>query len=169
MLALGDALALTVMEQKDIQPEHYATFHPAGALGRSLLRVAQIMRTGDDNPAVAQNATLQDCFAVVQRAPRRAGATSVIDDAGRLVGFFTQGDLFRLVQQPGFQAERLIREVMNPNPKRALDTDRVAEALTLMRRHRIDELPVVDEADRLVGLIDVQDLIAHGFSAFDGP
>jgi len=163
MLAVGDALALSVMERKNIQPEHYARFHPGGALGRSLMRVSQIMRTGDDCPRVGVKDTLRAYYDAVLRAPRRAGAASVVDDAGRLVGFFTHaGDL-------AGAADRPVSEVMIRSPKRVGVDERVADALALMRRHRIDELPVVDEDNHVAGLLDVQDLIAHGFSVFDEP
>ena len=172
MLALGDALALTVMELKNVQPEHYAMFHPAGALGRSLMKASQIMRTGDDCPIVETGRSLRDYYAAVQRAPRRAGAAAVVDGTGRLVGFFTHGDLFRLIQSADAEdqpADRPIAEVMTQSPKRVRASDRVADALVIMRKHRIDELPVVDDEDRVVGLLDVQDLIAQGFSVFDEP
>jgi arabinose-5-phosphate isomerase len=172
MLAVGDALALSAMEVKNVQAEHYAQFHPGGALGRSLMRVSQIMRTGDDCPRVGVSDTLRAYYDAVLRAPRRAGAASVVDAAGRLVGFFTHGDLFRLTLSAGESAgtaDRPVIEVMIQSPKRVRVDDRVADALTLMRRHRIDELPVVDEGDCVAGLLDVQDLIAHGFSVFDEP
>ena len=86
MLAVGDALALTVMEKKNIRPEQYAQFHPSGALGRRLMRVSEIMRTGLDCPTVHAHQTLLDYYHAVQRAPRRAGAASVVDRDGTLVG-----------------------------------------------------------------------------------
>lgn len=172
MLAVGDALALTVMELKNIQPEHYAMYHPAGSLGRSLMKVSEIMRTGEDSPVVEVGRSLSEYYAAVLRAPRRAGAASVADKAGRLVGFFTHGDLFRLIQSAAGQSPpgaRPIADVMTRSPKRVRATDRVADALATMRKHRIDELPVVDEDDRVVGLLDIQDLIGQGFSVFDEP
>lgn len=169
MLAMGDALALTVMELKDVQPEHYARYHPGGALGRSLIKVSQIMRTGDDCPTIGVDQPLREYCKVVRRAPQRAGAAAVVDTDGRLVGFFTHGDLFRLFEKADTLHDRPIAEVMTRNPKFVRATDRAADALLIMRQHRIDELPVVDEADRLVGLLDVQDLIRHGFSVIDAP
>jgi arabinose-5-phosphate isomerase len=167
MLAIGDALALTVMELKNVRPEQYAVFHPGGALGRSLMKVSEIMRTGSDCPAVPVEGTLNDYYAAVKRAPHRAGAASVVDAQGRLVGFFTHGDLFRLLPGGIDPAHTRIADVMTRSPKTARDSDSVAAALPVMQQYRLDELPVVDEAGRLVGLIDVQDLIAKGFSAFD--
>ncbi len=169
MLAVGDALALTVMELRNVRREQYARYHPGGALGRSLMRVDQIMRTGDDCPIVGWDQSLHAYYDAVLRAPRRAGAASVVDADGRLVGFFTHGDLFRLITDADRLVDRPIADVMTRSPKRARSADRVADALNLMRKHRIDELPVVDEQDVVVGLLDVQDLIAHGFSVFDEP
>jgi arabinose-5-phosphate isomerase len=167
MLAMGDALALTVMELKNVQPEQYAAYHPGGALGRSLMKVSEVMRTGADCPVVGLEGTLNDYYTAVLRAPRRAGAAGIVDARGKLVGIFTHGDLFRL--RPGtIDPERTaIAQVMTRAPKTARTTDRVAEALRTMQQYRIDELPVVDEQDALVGLIDIQDLVAKGFSAFD--
>jgi arabinose-5-phosphate isomerase len=169
MLAVGDALALTVMELNNVQPAHYAKYHPAGALGRSLMRVDQIMRTGADCPTVTATESLREYYAAVLRAPRRAGAAAVVDEDRRLVGFFTHGDLFRLIQQTNHPADRPIREVMTQSPKYARVDDRVADALVVMRRHLIDELPVVDENHRIAGLLDIQDLLGQGFSVFDEP
>lgn len=167
MLALGDALALTVMELKNVRPEQYAVFHPGGALGRSLMKVAEIMRTGTDCPTVPVEGTLDDYSAAVRKAPRRAGAAAIVDAQGALVGFFTHGDLFRLLPGGIDPTRTRMADVMTRSPKQAKETDLVAAALDAMQRHRIDELPVVDAAGRLVGLIDVQDLVAKGFSAFD--
>ena len=167
MLAMGDALALTVMELKDVQPEQYAAYHPGGALGRSLMRVSEVMRTGADCPVVELDGTLQDYYEAVMRAPHRAGAAGVVDAAGKLVGIFTHGDLFRLRSDVADPEQRAIAEVMTRSPKMARATDRVAAALRPMQRYRLDELPVVDDDGKLVGLIDIQDLMAKGFSAFD--
>lgn len=167
MLAIGDALALTVMERKNVKPEQYASFHPGGSLGRSLMIVSEIMRTGGDCPAMPVTGTLRDYRAAVEQAPRRAGAAAVIDDAQKLVGFFTHGDYFRLMDEAAIRPDTLIRDVMTANPKFARERDLVADALVTMRRHMIDELPVVDEHHKLIGMIDIQDLVAEGFSAFD--
>ena len=166
MLAVGDALALTVMKLKNVQPAQYAAYHPGGALGRSLMKVKEIMRTGLDCPRISPRDTIDRYYEVLQQAPRRAGAAAVIDDAGRLVGIFTHGDFvrcFRDLKPPEVHLE----EVMTREPKSATADDLVADALATMRAYRIDELPVVDQEHKLVGMIDIQDLVAGGFSAFD--
>ncbi|HUU86103.1 MAG TPA: KpsF/GutQ family sugar-phosphate isomerase [Phycisphaerae bacterium] len=166
MLAVGDALALTVMELKDVQPDQYAAFHPGGALGRSLMKAGEIMRTGPDCPIVQLDGTLQDYYEAIEAAPQRAGAAVIVDADGRLQGIFTHGDLARL--RPTGEPHRIrIADIMTSPCKSARVTDRVADALQVMRTPRIDELPVIDDADRAVGMIDIQDLIASGFSAFD--
>lgn len=167
MLAIGDALALTVMELKDVQPEQYAAYHPGGSLGRSLMKVDEVMRTGADCPVIGLNATLRDYYEAVLLAPRRAGATGIVDATGKLVGIFTHGDLFRLRSGTADPEHKPIAEVMTRSPKAARTTDRVATALRTMQQYRVDELPVVDDAGRIVGMIDIQDLVAKGFSAFD--
>jgi arabinose-5-phosphate isomerase len=166
MLALGDALALTVMTIRGVKPEQYAAFHPGGALGRSLMRVSEVMRTGADCPRVKPTDTIREYYAAIAAAPRRAGAASVVDEEGRLVGFFTDGDMrrFHCAERP---VQTPLGEVMTRSPKFARVSDYVAQALRIMQPIRIDELPVVDEDHKLVGLIDIQDLVACGFSAFD--
>ncbi|MCG8590344.1 MAG: KpsF/GutQ family sugar-phosphate isomerase [Proteobacteria bacterium] len=167
MLALGDALALTVMEQKAVAREQYAAYHPGGALGRSLLRAHEIMRKGADCPRVGTDATLGECYEAILKAPRRAGAGAVVDDDGRLVGIVTQGDFFRLFQDHERLLDQPVQEHMSRDPKRVSTQASVMEALNVMRRHSIDEIPVVGDDDRLAGLIDIQDLVAQGFSVFD--
>lgn len=167
MLAVGDAIALTVMEQKAVRPEQYASWHPGGALGRYLLKAGEIMRTGANCPAVPISATLNDCYEAILKAPQRAGATAVVDAQAKLVGIVTQGDVFRLVTRSKCSPETLVEAVMTKSPKHVRRESRAIEALQLMRQHAIDELPVVEDDMRLAGMIDIQDLIARGFSVFD--
>jgi arabinose-5-phosphate isomerase len=169
MLALGDALALTVMDLKAVEPEQYAAYHPGGALGRLLMKTSEIMRTGANCPTVPETATIADCHGAILRAPRRAGAACVVNDAGQLVGIITHGDFFRLFASPEPIAGKPVSDVMTKSPKSAGLNHRVTEALHLMRKYAIDELPVVDDDGKLMGMIDIQDLIARGFSSFDEP
>jgi len=167
MLALGDALALTVMELKAVQPEQYASYHPGGALGRLLMKTSEVMRTDANCPTVPETATIAACHGAILAAPRRAGAACVVDDAGKLVGIITHGDFFRLFASPEPIADKPVSEVMTRTPKRIGLEDRVTEALALMQKYAIDELPVVDAQGHLKGMIDIQDLITKGFSSFD--
>ena len=168
MLALGDALALTVMELKAVQPEEYASYHPGGALGRFLMRTSEVMRTGPDCPTVRATATLGACYEAILAAPRRSGAAGVVDDGGRLVGFVTHGDFFRLMSKPGScRLDGPVADIMTREPKRIRLDATVTDALTIMKQFAIDELPVVDEGGGLVGMIDIQDLLTRGFSVVE--
>jgi len=167
MLALGDALALTVMALRSVQPEQYASYHPGGALGRLLMKTPQVMRTGADCPTVSDEATLGECYEAILAAPRRAGAAAVVNTDGQLVGIITHGDFFRLFRSQNRPAERCVKEVMTTSPKSVGGDQRVNDALAIMREHAIDELPVVDKSGRLIGIIDIQDLLAKGFSVLE--
>ena len=160
MLALGDALALVVQEGRRFGPEDFARFHPGGDLGRRLMKVGELMRTGDRNPRVESGRTVLAAIEVMTRTPGRPGATSVVDASGRLVGFFTDGDLRRLIERGlANPRERRIDEAMTPSPRSIGPETFALEALALLHQHEIDQLPVVDGDGRLIGLLDVQDLL----------
>ena len=169
MLALGDALALTVMELRSFDKKDYANRHPGGALGRSLMKAHEVMRDGADCPTVRESAALAECYEAMLKAPRRAGAALIVDADGHLAGILTQGDIFRLVENLENLTDQPIAGLMTADPKRVNAEDRAADALNLMRRHAIDEIPVVDDDGVVLGMIDVQDLIASGFSVLDQP
>lgn len=162
MLALGDALALTVMAQRRFTAEDFAIYHPAGQLGRKLMSVAEAMsfKRGENLPVASDRLTVAGVLHEVSRIKRRSGAVILVDASGRVSGFFTDGDLRRVVtDNDGTALNRPIADVMTRNPM-CIRADKLAsEAMSLMRKHRFDELPVVDEEDRPVGLIDVQDLV----------
>lgn len=160
MLALGDALALVVQEGRQFGPDDFARFHPGGDLGRRLMKVGELMRTGDRNPVVQSGSTVLRAIEVMTRTTGKPGATSIVDRDGRLVGFFTDGDLRRLIEKSQQNPrERTIDEVMTRNP-RTIRTDTFAlEALAMLHQMAIDQLPVVDDDGRLFGLLDVQDLL----------
>lgn len=162
MLALGDALALTVMKLRNFTAEQFARYHPAGALGRRLLKVEQAMtfRAGVNLPVAADDLTVGQVLHQVSAIKRRSGAVILVDSAGRLSGLFTDGDLRRaLTAHPENLLSLPVRGLMTGNPKRVGADELAAAALAIMHRHRIDELPVVDDDGRPVGLIDVQDLM----------
>ncbi len=165
MLALGDALALSVMALKSVRPEQYASYHPGGALGRFLMKASDVMRTEADCPAVTTAESIESCFAAILASPRRSGAAAVVDAGGKLVGFVTHGDFFRLMTHAdGWRKSDPVSEIMTRDPKRVAVDATATEALDIMSRFAIDELPVVDGSDQLVGMIDIQDLVARGFS-----
>ncbi len=162
MLAMGDALSVVVAERKGFRERDFALFHPGGQLGRRLLlRVADLMRTREANPVVRETARVKTVLFAITRA--RAGCASVVDRRGRLIGIFTDGDLRRHLDGPGDLVGRRVGDVMTRHPK-VIGADRLAaEALRVLREHRIDELVVVDERRRPIGLLDVQDLLKSGF------
>lgn len=161
MLAMGDALAVVVAERRGFNERDFAFFHPGGQLGRRLLlRVRDLMRTGASNPVVREGARVKTVLLAVTKA--RAGCASIVDRRGRLVGIFTDGDLRRHLDSTDSLVEQRVREVMTRHPK-TIGADRLAaEALRLLREHKIDELVVVDGKRRPVGLLDVQDLLKGG-------
>jgi arabinose-5-phosphate isomerase len=162
MLALGDALALTVMKLRNFQAEDFALFHPAGQLGRQLIRVGEAMtfRRGENLPMASDKLTVGQVLHEVSSIKRRSGAVVLVNDQGKLSGIFSDSDLRRLVtDNDGSALSRPIAQVMTPSPKRVRETALASEAMAILRQFRIDELPVVDEEDRPLGLIDVQDLV----------
>lgn len=161
MIALGDALALVVQECRQFGPEDFARFHPGGDLGRRLMRVEELMRAGERCPRVASGASVLDALRVMTGTPGKPGATSVVDAAGRLLGFFTDGDLRRMLEakRHGDIDAVEIDAVMTRSP-RTIDPETFAmEALAYLHSHAVDQVPVVDADGVLVGLLDVQDLI----------
>jgi arabinose-5-phosphate isomerase len=160
ILALGDALALCVLEARGFDKEQFAFYHPGGDLGRKLLRVSDVMRTGDRNPVVSEETTLSEAIAAITRA--RAGAVTVSNGAGKLSGIFTDGDLRRAMGRDPKLIVAQIRDVMTRGPK-TITPDRLAsEALKILREKKIDELPVVNAKGEPVGMLDVQDLLDVG-------
>lgn len=161
MLALGDALAVAVMSERRFTKEDFAKFHPGGTLGkRLLLRVRDIMRTGDRMAVIFEDMPVREALFAITKA--QAGATNVVDRSGRLVGIVTDGDLRRALMRDESVLSRPVREIMTKNPI-TIGPDRLAaEALKIMRERQIDDLPVVDEEGRPVGMLDVQDLLSAG-------
>lgn len=164
MLALGDAVAICVSQRRRFGVDDFHRFHPGGNLGRQLMPITQAMRfkAGDNLALIPQGLTVRAAY---QRAAdmksnlRQAGALLVVDDADRLAGIFTDGDLRKRMVERDVMDEP-IASLMVANPRRLPDTALVRDAVHLVREHRIDEVPVVDEDGRPVGLLDVQDLIA---------
>ena len=152
-----------MMPKRFCQPSYqsgYARFHPGGSLGRKFMRVDELMRKDKRNPTVRIGATVLEAIAVMTKTPGRPGATSVIDIDGRLLGFFTDGDLRRLLEN-GLESIRdlLIDEVMTAQPKAISPETLALEALAVLHQHRVDQLPVVGGDGSLVGILDVQDLL----------
>ncbi|MBL4850490.1 MAG: KpsF/GutQ family sugar-phosphate isomerase [Planctomycetes bacterium] len=157
MMALGDALALCVLEARGFSQEDYALFHPGGSLGRKLMRVEDVMRSGDKHAVIEETEPLREALVRITRA--KAGAISVTDAKGRLVGIFTDGDLRRqLVSGVDLDALKIC-DLMTRNPTRIEAGKLVSEAHGVMQKRSIDELPVVDDEGRAIGVIDIQDVL----------
>ena len=157
MLALGDALAMVLLEARGFQKEDFARFHPAGMIGRSLLlRVHQIMRPRAALAVVAPDAAIRSVLK--EMTDRRTGAAVVANGDGQVVGIFTHGDFVRHFQADSRVGDRLVADLMTLNPV-TVQQDRLAvEVLNLLERHRIDDLVVVDDRHVPVGIVDSQDL-----------
>lgn len=163
MLVLGDTLALTLLEARGFGPEDYAIFHPGGALGRRLLtKVGDIMHSGDENPIVTQNVTIKQ--AVIEMTSKKLACTTVVDDSGRLAGFFTDGDLRRYLFEGNADLEVPISTVMTRNPRTVNPAMMAVKALEILRQYKIIELPVVDENQMPIGLIHLHDITRAGIT-----
>lgn len=160
MLALGDALAFVVAKERGLSPEEFATFHPGGSLGRKLTPVVEIMRDGEELRIANENDTVRSVFATFHNAGRRTGAVILCDDDGRLSGLFTDSDLARLLERhQEHQLDRPISEVMTHQPKTVSPETILANVVHLLQECKISELPVVDEQNRPLGLVDITDVI----------
>ncbi|HIE51855.1 MAG TPA: KpsF/GutQ family sugar-phosphate isomerase [Armatimonadetes bacterium] len=162
MLALGDALAMALMQARNFSPADFARFHPGGSLGRRLLlTVAEVMRPGSDEAKVRAEDPVKKALFVMTAAPIR-GVVNVVDEEGKLVGIFTDGDLRRQLDKNPHVLSQPMHAVMTRHPT-VITADRLAtEALRLMQDREFDNLPVVDEEGHALGVIDVQDLLRAG-------
>ncbi len=161
MLALGDAVAVALLDKRGFKEEDFALYHPGGILGkRLLLKAADIMRTGAANPIVRENALVKDVLLKITAA--RAGSACVINNKRRLIGIFTDGDLRRNLEKDTNIAIKKVGEIMTKNPVTIRKDKLAVEALAILRLKKIDEIPVVDDKNRPVGLVDVQDLLKEG-------
>jgi len=166
MLALGDALAMTVSRMRGFSPEEFALRHPAGSLGRRLMRVEQVMRRAGELRLAGQDQTVREVFGGTPMPRRRTGAVMVTDAHGVLTGLFTDSDLARLFQNKR-ETEAIdapIARVMTTSPTTLRPDQLVSEALHLMHAKKFSEIPVLDAERRPVGLVDITDLIGLGFA-----
>jgi len=161
-LALGDALAIALMRSKDFQLADFARYHPGGTIGRKLLlTVGDLMNRDSDLPVVLQSAGMEEVIMVM--TTRKLGCTAVTDEAGKLCGMITDGDLRRQLHTKGnnllsFRAG----DCMTPSPKHLHPAELAVNALNLMESHKITMLPVVDDANTVIGMLHMHDLIQAG-------
>jgi len=160
MLALGDAIAFTLLEERQFTAEDFAKFHPGGSLGRKLATVEDTMRRGSELRIAPQTESVRTVFATASHEGRRTGAIMLVDADGRLAGLFTDSDLARLFEKHSdslFDAP--IAEVMTMRPVVVAPSSRVTDALEILKVRKFSELPVVDAEGRPVGMLDITDLI----------
>ena len=157
LMALGDALAIVLLEARGFGKDDYAKLHPAGAIGRSItLQIADIMRTGEQFPTVLPDTVVRE--AVLRMTRARCGSVAVVDSQDMVVGIFTDGDFRRhATTDPGLLESR-IGDVMTPDPITVGDRAMAVEVLKILEKRKIDDIIVVDEGGRAVGLVDIQDL-----------
>jgi arabinose-5-phosphate isomerase len=161
MLALGDAISVALIEKKNFQPKDFALYHPGGSLGkRLLLRVQDIMRPKAKTPIVKQTAKVKSVLLKITKM--RAGSASVVDDKGKLVGIFTDGDLRRHFETGEELLNKKVSEVMTKAPITIKADNLAAEAFDILRAKHIDEIPVVDGKNKPIGILDVQDILEAG-------
>lgn len=157
MMAVGDALAMVLLQARGFGRDDFAQLHPGGTIGRSLLlAVRDVMRTGDRVAAIVENQTVLEAVHEMNRA--RSGAAVVVDGDRRLLGIFTQGDFVRRYQKDEHLGRRPVAEVMTRDPIVIQDGRLAVEAIRIFEKHQIDDLVVIDDKRRLLGVVDAQDL-----------
>jgi len=156
-LALGDALAVTLLEARGFSAQDFARSHPGGSLGRRLLtHVSDVMRSGPDVPKVSERATLKETILEMSRG--RLGMTAVLDASGRVCGIFTDGDLRRALAQVTDIGAARVADVMSAQPRSIRPEALAAEAVQIMETHKVNQLLVVDARGELVGALNMHDL-----------
>jgi len=157
MLVLCDALAMVLLEARGFQADDFARLHPGGSLGRALLtRVRDVMRHGTQLAVISPQTVVREALQAMTRA--RSGAAIVVDEEGRLAGVFTHGDFVRAFQSDSHIADHSVEIFMTRKPVTILADKLAAEVVATLERHRVDDLVVLDEDQRPVGLVDTQDL-----------
>ncbi|NCA96441.1 MAG: KpsF/GutQ family sugar-phosphate isomerase, partial [Methanomicrobia archaeon] len=160
-LAMGDALAACLIVRRKFRREDFAFYHPGGALGKMLLlKVEDLMRKGTHFSKVSEDMRVKDVLFAITKA--RCGSACVVDKKGKLKGIFTDGDLRRQLEKDACILDKKVKDVMTKDPT-TIGQDKLAvETIRILEGKKIDELPVVDKQGRLVGLLDVQDLLKTG-------
>lgn len=156
-MAIGDALAVSLLEKRDFRHDDFAALHPAGSLGKRLLRVDKVMHAGDALPKVSPQTPMPDAFH--EMSAKKLGMTTIVNSDGTLAGILTDGDLRRLMEKHGGATlEMNVSQCMNPVPQTVKATVLASEALTMMEKRRITSVVVVDDARRVLGVVHLHDL-----------
>ena len=159
---MADALAVSLLEQRGFTEDDFALSHPGGSLGkRLLLRIGEIMHAGDDAPRVTLSASLNE--ALLEMSKKGLGMTAIVNEQNELQGIFTDGDLRRILDSDSLNIRQIkISDVMT-SPCRSIRTDTLAaETLAMMQKFKINSLPVVDENNKLIGAMNMHDLLRAG-------
>jgi arabinose-5-phosphate isomerase len=159
-LAMGDALAVVLLEEKGFKEDDFALRHPGGTLGRRLLRVEDLMFRGEQLPLVRQETLVKD--ALFEITSKRLGVTGVVDTEGKLVGIITDGDLRRGLERKGQILELQARNLMTRNPKTIPADTLATEAMAVMERYSITSLFVLDHGKQPLGVVHLHDLVKAG-------
>jgi arabinose-5-phosphate isomerase len=162
MLAMGDALAMSISSQRGFRAEDFALLHPAGSLGRRFLKVRDLMRTGDRVPRVDLSAPMTE--AIHEMSRKMMGITAVVDAGGRLRGVISDGDLRRLLEQDPRELGRTAGECCRPNPRTVSADEFASGALEMMRSNRITSLFVVGDDGKIDGALHMHDLLSAGLA-----
>lgn len=160
MLAIGDALAFVLMRMRDFGDEDFGRNHPAGSLGKRMKLVDEIMRQGNQLRIAESSMTVREVFVRAHRPGRRTGAIMLVGPQGELEGLFTDSDLARLFEKREVAAfDQAIGNFMTRQPIALRTGQRVLEALTLIKSYQVSEIPVLDESNRPIGMVDITDLV----------
>ena len=167
LLAMGDALAVVLINKKQFKTRDFKRFHPGGALGQRLSRqVSDIMFSGDAVPTVITSASMQDAVEEMDR--QGLGALIIVDENQRLAGILTDGDLRRMIAQKKPVFDQTLTDVMTPSPLHAFSQSPAFDALNLMEQHEITVLPIIDNAHRVMGILHLHDILGKGEFKFNG-
>ncbi len=163
MLALGDALALSVSQLRSFQATDFVKFHPGGSLGIKLAKVTEVMRPLESCRVACQTKTVREIYVTHRNEQRRSGVVLLTDESGRLSGIFTDSDLAKLLErQQDNQFDGPISDVMTHQPITVGSTERASVAIEILASRNISELPVVDRRNHPLGLIDITDVVSLG-------
>jgi len=160
ILVLGDALAVTLMELKGFTKEQFAKLHPGGLIGKRLKKVMDIMHSGEKVPIVYEDMTMKE--AIIEITSKGFGATAVLDRNQNLIGIITDGDLRRYIEKGNDLNNGSVKSAMTKNPKTIKYNETVADALNLMEKYKITVLLVLDENNKLIGILHLHDILREG-------
>jgi len=159
-LALGDALALTVLKERGLEAEDFARFHPGGNLGKRLLKVKELMKSGADLPVITEGSLMKET--ILKISSKGLGLTLVVNDHGSLTGIITDGDLRRAMLRDREMLEKESYLFMTKNPKTIREDELVLRGVSLMEQFTITALAVIDQDQKPVGILKIQDIIREG-------